>query len=266
MPVSTGLYGWIRSNNGRSAGLFVGFALIVQCLATLALAAPLLLLDADHAPFVGWGGYLARYAPLVLVGSVLWFAAQLWWYMETVKRAVGFRFIDDADEPRLCHLIEPLVILAGLPAPFVGVIESDARNAFACGIARRKAVVVVTRGLLDSLNDAELAAVLAHELSHIRNGDIRLMAAANIFMATLGRLHGNSLFRFTPVHGLIALAIPPLLPLSVVGGLLGGLPRTSSLPTRKLWSGPGTRPRSLPRCSRLMAVTGSRGRERRTTQ
>ena len=223
MGAPTGLYGWIRSNDGRSAGLFLGFLLIVQCLAPLALALPLMIADADHAPFLDWGGYLARYAPPVLLASVLWFAAQLWWHMETVKRAVGFRFVDDADEPRLCRVIEPLIILAGLPVPFVGVIESDARNAFACGIARRKAVVVVTRGLLDALDDAELGAVLAHELSHVRNGDIRLMAAANIFMATLGRLHANSLFRFTPVHGLVALAVPPLLPLAVAGSLLGRL-------------------------------------------
>ena len=221
MAAPTGLYSWIKSNNGRSTGLFLGFILTVQVLAPLALSVPLIVVDVDHAPFLDWMGYLHRYALVVLIASIAWFAAQLWWHMETVKRAVGFRFIDDQDEPRLCRAIEPLVILMGLPVPFVGVIENDARNAFACGIARRKAVVVVTRGLLDALDDAELEAVLAHELSHVRNGDIRLMAAANIFMATLGRLHASNLFRFTPVHGLVALAVPAVLPLSIAGSLIG---------------------------------------------
>lgn len=223
MTAPTGLYGWIQSNDGRSTGLFLGFLATIQVIAPLALLLPLLLIDPDHAPFFGWMGYLLRYAPLVLVGSVAWFATQLWWHVETVKRAVGFHFVDDVDEPRLCRTIEPLIILTGLPVPFVGVIESDARNAFACGIGRRKAVVVVTRGLLDALDDAELAAVLAHELSHIRNGDIRLMAAANIFMSALTRLHARNALRFTPVHGLLALAVPAVLPLSLAGTLLGRL-------------------------------------------
>ena len=219
----TGLHGWISSNDGRSTVLFVGFLATIQLIAPLALIVPLVMVDLDHAPFFAWAGYLARYAPIVLVGSMAWFTAQLWWHVETVKRAVGFNFIDANEEPRLCRAIEPLIILAGLPPPYVGVIESDARNAFACGVGRKKAVVVVTRGLLDTLNDGELEAVLAHELSHVKHGDIRLMAAANIFMSTLTLLHAKNRLRFTPIHGLIALAVPALLPLSLAGSLIGRL-------------------------------------------
>ncbi|MBB5729667.1 M48 family metalloprotease [Sphingomonas prati] len=156
----------------------------------------------------------------MLVASVLWFAAQFWWHLETVKRAIGFHFVDAADEPRLCRVIEPLLILTGLPVPFVGVIEDPARNAFACGIGRKRAVVVVTRGLLDALDDHELAGVLAHELSHIRHGDIRLMAAANIFMSVLTKLHARNGLRFTWVHAMLSWAIPAILPLSLVGGIV----------------------------------------------
>lgn len=217
----TGLYGWIQSNDGRSTGLFVGFLAAIQCIAPLALVAPLLVLDVDHAPFFDWTGYVWRYAPIVLATSILWFVAQLWWHVETVKRAVDFSFVDAEDEPRLCRITEPLIILTGLPVPFLGVIESDARNAFACGIGRKKAVVVVTRGLIDSLTDDELASVLAHELSHIHHGDIRLMAAANIFMSALTRLHARNVLRFTWVHGLLALAVPAVLPLSIAGSMIG---------------------------------------------
>lgn len=216
----TGLHAWVRSNDGRSTGLFVAFLFAIQVIAPLVLVVPLTLADIDHAPFFGWSGYLRRYAPIVLAGSILWFAVQFWWHVETVKRAVGFHFVDADDEPRLCRVIEPLVILSGLPVPFVGVIEDRARNAFACGIGRKKAVVVVTRGLLDTLDDYELSGVLAHELSHIYHGDIRLMAAANIFMSALTRLHARNGLRFTWVHAMLSWAVPAVLPLSLAGGII----------------------------------------------
>lgn len=216
----TGLHAWVRSNDGRSTGLFVAFLLAIQVVAPLVLVVPLTLADIDHAPFFDWLGYLRRYAPIVLAGSIFWFAAQFWWHVETVKRAVGFHFVDAEDEPRLCRVIEPLVILTGLPVPFVGVIEDQGRNAFACGIGRKKAVVVVTRGLLAALDDHELSCVLAHELSHIHHGDIRLMAAANIFMSALTRLHARNGLRFTWVHAMLSWAVPAILPLSLVGGII----------------------------------------------
>jgi Zn-dependent protease with chaperone function len=219
----TGLYGWIRSNDGRSTTLFVGFLLAIQPIAALALFLPLALVDPEHAPFLDWTGYATRYMLLVALASVIWFACQMFWHIETVKRAIGFEFIDDSEEPRLCRLIEPLIMMLGLPIPYVGVIASPALNAFACGIGRKKAVVVVTRGLIDSLDDDELSAVLAHELSHIKNGDIRLMAAANIFMSALTRLHQNNPLKLTVVHALMAIAVPAILPLALAATFVGHL-------------------------------------------
>src|SRR5205823_3053663 len=100
-------------------------------------------------------------------------------------RRTDFRFVDDQDEPRLCRIVEPLAIAAGLPTPYVGVIDSPALNAFACGIRRKDAVLVFTRGLVDGLDDDELAAVAAHEIVHVANGDIRLIAATNVCLDTL---------------------------------------------------------------------------------
>lgn len=218
----TGLYGWIQGNNARSVQFFVLFALAVQALAVLALFLPLTLFDEAHSPLFSPIGYLTRYVPAVLVISVAIFGAQLFWYMETVKRRAGFRFVDDADEPRLCRLIEPLIIQMNMAPPFVAVIESPACNAFACGISRKYAVVVVTRGLLDKLTDTELETVLAHELSHIRNGDIRMMAAANICMANLQQLDKANILQFRHVlAGVWCLAFPVFFPLMLFGGLIG---------------------------------------------
>jgi Zn-dependent protease with chaperone function len=216
-----GLYGWIQSNNARSLQFFGGFALAVQLLAAMLLCIPLSFLDEAHSPLFGLGGYLLRYVPLILVGSVLAFGAQLFWHMETVKKRAGFRYVDDRDEPRLCALLEPLILETRVPVPFVAVVESASRNAFACGISRKHAVIVVTRGLLTSLNDEELRAVLAHELTHIRNGDIRLMAAANICMSNLEELDRANLLQFRHwLQILFCFAFPVLFPLMLLGGLM----------------------------------------------
>ena len=223
MAQPTGLYGWIESNDGRSAGLFCGFLLAVQVLVAVLLILPLALLDIGHSPLNSPLGYLARYAPLVLIASAVWFGLQMLWHIETVKKAVGFHFVDSRDEARLCRVIEPLIIAMGLPVPFVGVIESRARNAFACGVGHKKAVVVVTRGLLHALDEEELAAVLAHELSHIKHGDIRLMAAANVLLGGLATMQRYNPMRFTIFHMVAAVVVPAVLPIVLVAGFVSHL-------------------------------------------
>ena len=223
MAQPMGLYGWVESNNTRSFVLFAGFLVAVQVLAAVLLMLPLALVDPAHSPLLGPMHYVGRYAPLVLGLSALWFGLQMLWHIETVKKAVGFRFVDGHDEPRLCRVIEPLIIAMGLPAPFVAVIESPARNAFACGVGRKKAVVVVTRGLMQALDEQELAAVLAHELSHIKNSDIRLMAAANVFMGALGAMQRHNPMRFTVLHLIVVVLVPAVLPVFVLAGFVAHL-------------------------------------------
>jgi Zn-dependent protease with chaperone function len=180
-----GLYGHVRANNVRSLVLFAGFLIAFHLMAAAILTPNLLIFDWRHAPFVGRGGYTLRYMlPVTLFGALL-FAVAYWWHVSAVRKDTGFHYVDDNDEPRLCRIIEPLITLAGIRTPFVGVIESPALNAFACGVRDSHMVVVVTRGLIDSLDDEELEAVLAHELIHIRNRDTRLMAAANAFIGNL---------------------------------------------------------------------------------
>lgn len=180
-----GLYGHVRSNDARSIALFTAFVAAFHVLAMLALLVPLATFDLDHAPLYNWTGYLVRWVPIVTVIGALLFVVQMAWHVRTVHRRTDFRFVDDQDEPRLCRIVEPLAIAAGVPTPYVGVINSPALNAFACGIRQRDAVLVFTRGLIDGLDDDELAAVAAHEIIHIKNGDIRLIAATNVCLDTL---------------------------------------------------------------------------------
>ena len=201
----------------------MAFLATVQLLATVLLALPIAMYDPAHAPFLSWSGYLARYAGLVLAVSIAWFGWQMFWHIETIRKSLDFRFVDATEEPRLCRVIEPLIVMMGLPPPFLGVIESPSCNAFACGLGPSKAVVVVTRGLVDGLSDVELGAVLAHELSHIKHGDIRLMAAANILMQALNKMHEGNPMRFTPVHIVLSIAVPAILPLALAGGFMAHL-------------------------------------------
>jgi Zn-dependent protease with chaperone function len=185
-----GLYGHVRSNDVRSLVLFASFVAAFHLLAMLALLVPLAMLDPDHAPLYGWAGYLVRWVPALTIVGALLFAAQMAWHVRTVRRRTDFRFVDDHDEPRLCRIVEPLAIAAGV-APCVAVIDSPALNAFACGIRQKDSVLVFTRGLIDGLNDDELAGVAAHEIVHIVNGDIRLIAATNVCLDTLKLLQAR---------------------------------------------------------------------------
>ncbi|MDQ3557958.1 MAG: M48 family metalloprotease [Pseudomonadota bacterium] len=122
------------------------------------------------------------------------------------------------------NIVETQAIAAGLPLPKVGLIDTPALNAFACGISRASAVVVLTRGLVEALDDDELAAVVAHEIAHIRNGDIRLIAAANVMLGNLLLLQTQNPLRIVNWRQILLIVLlPPFLVLFLGAGLLSKL-------------------------------------------
>lgn len=138
----------------------------------------------------------------------------------------GARQIQKADNPRLYRIVENLAITTGMPMPKVYIIDDPAPNAFATGTKPEKAVVAATTGLLDIMDDAELEGVMAHELGHVRNYDIRvslivfgLVVAvgliADFFMRLSffggGRSNGNGGNQILLlVFGLVAAIVAPL--------------------------------------------------------
>lgn len=96
--------------------------------------------------------------------------------------------IYENDNPKLFHSVENLCIGAGLPRPKIYLIEDTAPNAFATGRDPKHSVIVVTTGLLQKLDKLELEGVIAHELSHVGNFDIRLMSIAAILVGTIALL------------------------------------------------------------------------------
>jgi heat shock protein HtpX len=98
----------------------------------------------------------------------------------------GARRVTHADEPQLFNIVEEMTIAAGLPQmPAVHVIEEDAPNAFATGRDPQHASIAVTRGLMNVLNREELQGVIAHEMSHIRNYDIRFATLVGILVGVI---------------------------------------------------------------------------------
>jgi Zn-dependent protease with chaperone function len=181
----TGLFGWVKANDQRTFALFLTFMLYFQLITLATSFLPLALIFPKYAPIYGWQGYFSVIVPLTTLVASLFFFAKLFWHVHVVRRETKFNYVDDVEERRLCSIVEPLTIMAGIKTPYVGVIETHEMNAFACGTSQRDCVIVVTRGLIDGLDDDQLAGVIAHEIAHIKNGDMRLMAVANICVETM---------------------------------------------------------------------------------
>jgi heat shock protein HtpX len=100
----------------------------------------------------------------------------------------GAKEIQKKDNPRLYRIVENLTIATGMPMPKVYIIDDPAPNAFATGRNPQNAVVAATTGILDVMDDRELEAVMAHEISHVRNYDIRVSMIAFGLVSAIGLL------------------------------------------------------------------------------
>jgi heat shock protein HtpX len=119
---------------------------------------------------------------LLFVGSFM--AIQYFYSDKLVLMSSGAHVVSESEAPQLHGMITRLCAIADLPKPQVAIVRSQIPNAFATGRNRNKAVVAVTTGIMDKLSPAELEAVLAHELSHIKNRDMAVMTIAS-FISTL---------------------------------------------------------------------------------
>lgn len=99
-----------------------------------------------------------------------------------IMNATGSRPLQRTENKRVYNLVENLCISVGMKMPKVNIIEDDSLNAFASGINTRSYTVSLSRGIIDKLDDRELEAVIAHELTHIRNRDVRLLIISIIFV------------------------------------------------------------------------------------
>ncbi len=164
-------------------------------------------------------------AILVVLGAIGYAAFQYFLSTRQALSMSGAQQIQKADHPRLYRIVENLSITTGTPMPEVYIIDDPAPNAFATGRDPQHAVVAATTGLLDIMDDAELEGVMAHELGHVRNYDIRvsmivygLVVAVGILADVLARMaffggnrnNNNGGNPIVLVFGLAAMIVAPL--------------------------------------------------------
>ena len=137
---------------------------------------------------------LIKAFPYATIAAALWIVIAYFFHQSIIDAVTGGEDVTRLQQPRLYNLLENLCISRGIPMPKLKVMDSDALNAFATGLNRRQYSVTVTTGLLKALNDQEIEAVLGHELTHIRNGDVQLMVIAVIIAGVVG-FFGELFFR-----------------------------------------------------------------------
>lgn len=178
---------------------------------------------------IGGLGWLASaiYNNITIVVFTVLFAAgfALFQYFGAGREAIamsGAVRIQESDNPRLWRIVENLCITTGTPMPEVYVVNDPAPNAFATGRDPKHAMVAATTGLLDIMTDAELEGVMAHELGHVRNYDIRVSMIVYGLVVAVGMI-ADMLFRMAffsrnnnnnpvvIVFGLIAMIVAPII-------------------------------------------------------
>jgi heat shock protein HtpX len=184
-----GLYTHIASNKFRSMLLLAGLFVLIYVMVFAGALIAEVVINSDGA----FDYYLTAAArdlikafPYATGGAALWIVIAYFFHQNIIDAVTGGEDVTRLQQPRLYNLLENLCISRGIPMPKLKVMDSDALNAFATGLNRRQYSVTVTTGLLNALNDQEIEAVLGHELTHIRNGDVQLMVVAVVIAGVVG--------------------------------------------------------------------------------
>jgi len=190
-----GLYSHIQANRARSAILLVGFVALLHALLFSLLLIWSAMLGGTFQEILegAWWQFTDSW-PVAILAAALWFVIAYFIHQRLVRWATGAKGISRSEAPQLYNALENLCISRGIPMPALQIIETPALNAYASGLREGHYAIAVTRGLLDRLAPDELEAVLAHELTHIRNRDAQLMVIAVIFAGVFAFL-GNVIIR-----------------------------------------------------------------------
>ncbi len=175
-----GLHTQIRRNNTKSVLLLFSFPLLILLGVVFILGY-----------LASWNWEMAydpiiQVTPIVFVVVGIWFIISFFFHNQMIQRATHAKPLERKDNMRVYNLTENLCMSVGMPMPKLFIIETEALNAFASGINQKSHSVTLTRGIIDKLDDKELEGVIAHELMHIRNNDVRLLVVTIVFVGILG--------------------------------------------------------------------------------
>jgi heat shock protein HtpX len=171
-----GLDKQIRKNNFNSVLLLVAFpALLLGMFYAFFFFINDQNIDEANLQFI-------QVMPLVLIGVGIWFLIAWAGHATFIRLATGAKPLERTENKRVYNLVENLCISQGMVTPKIYVIEDDSLNAHASGISNSTFSVSLSRGLINKLDDDELEGVIAHELTHIKNRDVRLLIISIIFV------------------------------------------------------------------------------------
>jgi heat shock protein HtpX len=193
-----GLYTHIQSNKRRSIVLLIGLFFLVYVMVFAGALLAESLTAYDNQPL----DYLIRAAefdfikalPFATVGTIIWILIAYKFHQRMIDAVTGAHEVSRTEEPRIYNLLENLCISRGIAMPKLRVADDDALNAFATGLNDKQYSITVTRGLINALNDQEIESVLGHELTHIRNGDVRMLVIAVVIAGVIS-FFGELVFR-----------------------------------------------------------------------
>ncbi|MGV7215452.1 M48 family metalloprotease [Bradyrhizobium sp. UFLA05-112] len=192
-----GLYTHIASNRFRSMVLLAGLFLLFYVLVYAgALIAEVVINGNQSVAYYLTHALsdLIKASPFATAAAIAWIVIAYFFHQSMIDAVTGGHDVTRQEEPRLYNLLENLCISRGITMPKLKIMESPALNAFATGLNPRQYAITVTTGLMKALNDQEIEAVLGHELTHIRNGDVQLMVVAVIIAGVVG-FFGELFFR-----------------------------------------------------------------------
>ncbi|MBK8884462.1 MAG: M48 family metallopeptidase [Bacteroidales bacterium] len=176
-----GLQSQIWRNNRNSVLILAMFPVVFFGLTWLFLFFLSLNLD-DQVVLARVNNSFLITAPYISAGVLIWFAVAWLSHSSMINKATGAKPLERKENKRVYNLVENLCISTGMQMPKVNIIEDESLNAFASGISEKTFSVSLSRGIIDKLNDEELEAVIAHELTHIRNRDVRLLIISIVFV------------------------------------------------------------------------------------
>jgi len=172
-----GIQTQIRRNNFNSFLLIIAFPLVL-----LGMVYAFLYFTTQQPDPQIVNDSFVNTIPYVLIGTSIWFVIAWFFHNSMIRMATGSKPLERMANKRVYNLVENLCISKGMKIPQIFVIEDDSLNAFASGVNESTYSVSLSRGIIDKLDDDELEGVIAHELSHIRNRDVRLMIISIIFV------------------------------------------------------------------------------------
>lgn len=176
-----GLQSQIWRNNTNSAVILVMFPIIFIVLTWLFFF--FLSLNSEyHRSLSQVNHSFIVTIPFIITGVIIWFLIAWFSHSAMIDKATDSKPLARSENKRVYNLVENLCISTGMQTPRINIINDDSLNAFASGLNNSTYSISLSKGIIEKLNDEELEAVIAHELTHIKNRDVRLLIVSIIFV------------------------------------------------------------------------------------